>query len=48
VEGTIAFLISSYNKNGRMLIEAILMANSFEKIGKHLLDIACTTMFVDY
>lgn len=48
VEGTIAFLISSYNKNGKMLIEAILMANSFEKIGKHLLDITCTTMFVDY
>ena len=41
-------MISSYNKDGKMLIEAILMANSFEKIAKHLTDIVCSVLFVDY
>lgn len=46
VEGTIAYLLSSVNCEGQIMVQGVMAANSFDKIGKHLQEIPAE-IFVD-
>jgi hypothetical protein len=48
VEGTISYIVSSYDKDGKMNIEAVLIANSYEKIAINLLTLENSVLFVDH
>lgn len=47
LDGTISYLASSYDRDGKMTIEAILIANSYEKIASNLLTLNFNLLFVD-
>lgn len=47
LEGTISYIVNSYDRDGKMTIEAILISNSFEKIALNLQTLDYQVLFVD-
>lgn len=48
IEGALSYIVSSYDRNGKMTIEGVLIANSFDKIAVNLQTLKYDVLFVDH